>query len=331
MPGMRQDRSVAFPLDQRLLLELGGSRQRVHVLAARAGLPGLLVLHGGPGVPNRHLVVRHLGELRRHFTLILWDQRGTGGSYRPRTQGPLSIARLVVDAAELATTIRDRFELPALDLLGFSWCTELGIRLIQRYPTLFRAYVGSGQAVNGARNEEIAYRLALEQARTNGHPHEVRLLERVGPPVAGQYRPVVKGLLTQRQVASRQHPLLSGGGGVLGSVLGGPLFSLEYSAGDLWGFARGATRSIAELWPQITDYDFLTDASRLPVPVTFLQGRHDWTTPSVLVKEYAETLRAPGVRLVWFEKSGHDPMATEPAKFRAELLRALDAVPVPGL
>ncbi|WP_162940189.1 alpha/beta fold hydrolase [Gryllotalpicola protaetiae] len=311
-------------IDRKDLIELNGTRQRIHLIADRPGLPGLLVLHGGPGVPNRHAFTGRLRELARDFFLILWDQRGVGGSYRPRTQGALTLDRLVADAAALTTLVRERHSLDSVSVLGFSWGTELGIRLIQRHPELYAAYVGSGQAVDGIRNEEIGYATALAAAREAGDAKGVAALERVGPPVAGQYRPVVRGLITQRQVAARHHPLRAGvKQGWVQSLAGGILTNSEYSGRDRWGYARGATRSLAELWPAVIDYDFTRDAAELAVPVTFLQGRYDLTTPSVLVEEYAAVLRAPSVRLVWFEESGHGPSSTETAKFIRELRTAL--------
>jgi pimeloyl-ACP methyl ester carboxylesterase len=314
------------PIDRNDLIDLNGTKQRIHLLADRPGLPGLLVLHGGPGVPNRHALTGdgRLRELAKDFFLILWDQRGVGGSYRPRTQGPLTLDQLVTDAVSLTTLVREQYELPSVSVLGFSWGTELGIRLVQRHPELYAAYVGSGQAVDGIRNEEIGYAAALAATEAAGDAKGVAALKRVGPPVAGQYHPVVRGLITQRQVAGRHHPLRVGvKQGWVQSLTGGILTNPEYSWRDRWGYARGATRSLAELWPRVIDYDFTRDAAQLAVPVTFLQGRHDLTTPSVLVEEYAGVLSAPRVELVWFEESGHGPSSTETAKFIRELRRAL--------
>ncbi|GAA4163485.1 alpha/beta hydrolase [Gryllotalpicola daejeonensis] len=323
-------RDPSFSIDQKFTIELNGTPQRIHLIADRPGLPGLLVLHGGPGVPNRHAFTGRLRELAQDFFLILWDQRGVGGSYRPRTQGELTLDQLVTDAATLTTLVRERYELDSVSVLGFSWGTELGIRLVQRHPELYAAYVGSGQAVDGIRNEEIGYAAALEAATAAGDEKGVRALKRVGPPVAGQYRPVVRGLITQRQVAGRHHPLRSKtpapgrrAQGFVQSLTGGILTDPEYSWRDRWGYVRGATRSLAELWPRVIDYDFTRDANELAVPVTFLQGRHDLTTPSVLVEEYAGVLKAPAVKLVWFEESGHGPSSTETEKFIRELRAAL--------
>lgn len=325
---------MEYPLDRKFTVVLNGTPQRVHLIAERAGLPGLFVLHGGPGVPDRHHFTGRLRELSRHFFLILWDQRGTAGSYRPRTQGRLTIEQLIADAAKLTTLVRDRYELPRVNLLGFSWGTELGIRLIQQHPSLYAAYVGSGQAVDGIRNEEIGYRRALEAATAAADSKGIAALRRVGPPVRAQYRPVVRGLITQRQVAGRHHPLRAQSSaakqGWVQSLSGGILGDPEYSWRDRWGYVRGATRTLAELWPTVTDYDFTRDAAELPIPITFLQGRHDWTTPSELVAEYAAVLKAPRVKLVWFDESGHGPSATETDKFIRELIAALAPEPPEG-
>ena len=55
-----------------------------------------------------------------------------------------------------------------------------------------------------------------------------------------------------------------------------------------------------------------------------LRGRRDRWVPAETSVTYIESLTAPSKRLVWFERSGHEPFVDEPAKFNAlmaELVR----------
>ena len=44
--------------------------------------PVLLVVHGGPGMPDHFLTKRYPTGLEELFTVVWWEQRGTGLSYR---------------------------------------------------------------------------------------------------------------------------------------------------------------------------------------------------------------------------------------------------------
>ena len=59
------------------------------------------------------------------------------------------------------------------------------------------------------------------------------------------------------------------------------------------------------------------------MPVFFLQGRHDYNTPSLLVEEYYNLLDAPYKELIWFENSGHHPMYEEAELYDSVLIEKL--------
>ncbi|HSN14791.1 MAG TPA: alpha/beta hydrolase [Anaeromyxobacteraceae bacterium] len=69
------------------------------------------------------------------------------------------------------------------------------------------------------------------------------------------------------------------------------------------------------VWPQILELDLVRQAPELKVPVYFLEGRHDYETPSILAERYFEMLQAPRKALVWFERSAHFVNAEEPDAF----------------
>lgn len=312
---------TASTIDERGLLRLGGFPQRLHLLADRPGLPGLLVLHGGPGFPNRHLFTGPLRELARHFTLILWDQRGTGGSWRGSWRHPLTLETLIADAHELTVRVRRHLHLDQVFVLGQSWGTELGVRLVQAHPGAFAGYAGTGQAVSGVGGELLSWEHARDAATAAGDQAGLRLLKRVGPPRGGLYTPVLDGLIAQRRVLSRHDPY--GGGGALLTTARTFFGDPEYTLADRVGVAAGHRSSLARLWPLIVRYDFRRDATSLPVPVVIAQGRHDWTTPAPLVAEWVDALDAPDVRLHWFERSSHSVVSHEADRFVQVLVDGL--------
>lgn len=91
--------------------------------------PILLFLHGGPGVTNRHAVMKFT-EFADSFLMVAWDQRGTAGSYKGAKAEDLTIAQLVEDAAALVEYLCKRFGREKIFAIGGSWGSLLGARLL---------------------------------------------------------------------------------------------------------------------------------------------------------------------------------------------------------
>jgi len=89
----------------------------------------IVVLHGGPGLSSESLRP-DLGFLARHFTLIFYDQRGSGLSTPIYDSASVSIAHHVSDM-EL---IRTCFGLDRVTLMGHSWGAGLALHYAMRHP-----------------------------------------------------------------------------------------------------------------------------------------------------------------------------------------------------
>ena len=63
---------------------LGGLEQWVLIRGESIGNPPLIVLHGGPGFGETAFFRYYASDLERSFTVVHWDQRGTGKSFDPR-------------------------------------------------------------------------------------------------------------------------------------------------------------------------------------------------------------------------------------------------------
>lgn len=312
-----------FEIDEIRTVRLGGLKQKIHIRSCSVKNPILLFLHGGPGVPNRHSIMRNHAEFAAYFTVVAWDQRGTGGSYFGAKPVTMKLDRFVEDIDELTAYLCSEFGQQKIFLIGGSWGTELGIRYIKAHPEHIQAYVGFGQVVNGFLNEAITYDFVLNQAKEAGDQKALDTLKRIGPPVDGCYSPVYKGLMKHRALLAKY-----GGSNVKrASLWEGTvkpvLLSREYSLIDKIGIVKGSHYSLATMWREIVRYDFTKEASELDVPVYFFQGKLDYNTPSSLVPLYFEMLTAPHKELIWFEKSAHNPLNEEKKRFHELLIEKL--------
>jgi pimeloyl-ACP methyl ester carboxylesterase len=299
---------------------LGGFPQKTHIRFADPDAPILLVLHGGPGLANRHSLMDKHSDLARDFVLVAWDQRGCAGSYAGVDPATLTVNRLVDDAHELVLWLTEQFGHEKICILGGSWGSQLGTLLARRHPEYIAAYVGTGQVVDGAENERISWEFVVAKATEANDAKALRTLCRVGPPANGQYKGGVSGLIAQRRLLAHFGGSTGRGAGIFDAYVKPVLCSGEYAPADIWGYLRGYRLVLEAMWPTLTAYDFRAEASRLEVPTYIFQGRHDQNTPAKLVEQYFEILEAPHKGLVWFEKSAHSPLSDEPERFK-RLLR----------
>ena len=212
--------------------------------------------------------------------------------------------------------------------MGGSWGSELGTWLAYRYPEHIAAFVGFGQVVNGAKNEELSYQFALEEAQKAGDEKSIAVLKRVGPPVMGVYKGGFDGMMAQRRV------MMKYGGysqskkkrSYFRSMVVPMLCSGEYSIPDLIGVAKGYRYVLTAMWPAVGATDFPSTCTKFQVPYFIFDGVLDQNTPAALVQDYFDLIQAPKKELIWFEQSGHNPMTDEPERFKSLLRDRLQAL-----
>src|SRR5262245_66420690 len=100
-------------LDTLETVQLGGVTQRLRIRTAATANPVLLLMQHGPGMPIINEVRRfeRLLRLEDAFTVVYWDQRGTGLSALPlrkRSKGfEIRPRHLVDDTGELRELLRE--------------------------------------------------------------------------------------------------------------------------------------------------------------------------------------------------------------------------------
>ena len=313
--------SYAIDVCEDVLLD--GDRQNIRIRAAAEGLPVLLFIHGGPGVCDRHLVLKYQSRLAEKYTMVCWDQRGSGLSYTPAIRGQqLSVERYVQDAQLLIDRLRARFGQEKIFIAGHSWGTVIGTALALRCPEKIAAYVAQGMFIDGAENELESYNFCVREAERRGDRRAVKKLSGIAP-VQGRY-PSDKAMMAQRNYLSR-----FGGGtwkkreGMFRSLLLPLLRTPEYRLRDIPGYAKGGLYLSKRLWDDVVAVSY-REATELAVPLIVTQGVHDYNTPTAIAQAWFARLNAPYKKWIAFEESAHSPIFEEPEAWGAAVLAALE-------
>lgn len=287
-------------------IQLNGSEQWITIRGKDVNKPVLLYLGiGGPGAGGFPASLMNLAPLEEHFVVVNWDQPGTGKSYAAVPISTLTVDRFVADAHALTELLRTRFHQEKIYVMGLSWGTIVGTKLMHQYPELFYAYLGTGQMVNTTENDVLGYELAIRVAAERGDTHTADALRRNGPPpydgdgMALKYAAYNNVLFDYMGNARLEMILLLV-----------PHFAREYGLWDRVNFDRGLIESFAVVYPQLRDLDFTTQANKIDVPMYFLHGRNDVNATAALVERYFNVLEAPHKELIWIE-SGHGATAQE--------------------
>jgi pimeloyl-ACP methyl ester carboxylesterase len=303
---------------EKAFVTINGVRQGMFIRAKDRSSPVLLYLHGG--MPEFFLARRYPTGLDEDFTVVWWEQRGSGLSFDPHAPPErVTPAQLISDTLELTRHLQERFAQPKIYLMGHSGGSFLGLQAAALAPELFHAYVAVAQMSRQLRSEQRAYDYMLRRFREQRDAPMVRRLE-ASPP--GDSIPLPRGYMAVRDLA--MHRLGVGTTRDLRSVLRLVLLSLscrDYTLHEKVHLWRGKLASRGQLWNAQLAADLTREVPRLALPVYFLHGLHDYTVSYVEAKAYFQQLSAPLKGFYTFERSAHSPMFEEPERVR-EILRA---------
>jgi pimeloyl-ACP methyl ester carboxylesterase len=307
-------------ISEKVFLYINGIRQGMFIKSKNAANPVLLYLHGG--MPDYFLTEKYPTGLENYFTMVWWEQRGSGLSYsKVIPPGTMTTEQMISDTKEVTNYLRKRFGKDKIYLMGHSGGTFVGIQTASLYPELYHAYVGVAQISNQRRSEKLAYDYMLEQFRDKGDLKMVKKLEAAPVTLSNGTPPAYASI---RDIA--MHSLGIGTTHDMQSVISGIFFpSLkcrEYTFSEKINMWIGKSHSgISIVWANILDTDLSEKITELKIPAYFFEGVYDYTCSYAEAKIYFEKLKAPIKGFYTFGKSAHSPIFEEPLKVREIILQ----------
>jgi pimeloyl-ACP methyl ester carboxylesterase len=300
-------------ISEKLFVEINGVRQGMFIKGKNADNPVLLYLHGG--MPDYFLTEEYPTGLENYFTMVWWEQRGSGLSYNkgipPETMTP---EQMISDTKELTNYLRKRFGKEKIYLMGHSGGTFVGIQTACLYPELYNAYLGVAQISNQLQSEKLAYDFMLQQFLEKGDLKMVKKLKAAPVTQENGTPPAYNAI---RDIA--MHSLGIGTTHDMKSVISGiflpSLKCREYTFSEKLNMWIGKSRAgISIIWKNILSTDLSEKVTVFKIPVYFFEGAYDFTCSSSEAKIYFEKIKAPVKGFYVFEKSAHSPIFEEPVK-----------------
>jgi pimeloyl-ACP methyl ester carboxylesterase len=295
-------------------VSIGGIEQWVTIRGQGRSNPVLLFLHGGPGDVTNPWSFALFAPWEEHFTVVQWDQRGTGRTLRKTGQAvapTMTLNRMTQDGIELAEFLRKHLGKDKIILVAHSFGSILGLRMVLARPDLFYAYVGTGQVADETKNYSTAYDALLKKAQASANQQAIDELKSVGPPpyTSGQ------GYRVQRKWANR----FEGADQFLFGTLGLTLVAPDNSVQDINDSVAGQMFSGEHLVPQIISSSPKELGLDFALPIFFFEGTEDFTTPTALCQQYLALLHAPRKEFVPIE-GGHFAVFMNSGQFLKELI-----------
>ena len=306
---------LAGSLSEKIFVNINGVEQGMFIESKDISHPVLLYLHGG--LPDYFLTEKYPTGLEDYFTIVWWEQRGSGISFHadipPET---MTLNQMVSDTLEVTNYLRQRFGKEKIYLMGHSGGTFIGIYAAGRAPELYYAYLGVAQMSNQLKSEKLAYDYMLQQFKADGNTEMVRKLEAAPVTMTGG---TPDAYLSVRDTG--MHSLGIGTTHDMHSVITGILLpsfaSRDYTLTEKVNMWRGKAKSgVAMLWKTMISTDLSQTLPELSIPAYFFEGIYDYTCSYTEAKSYFEKLKAPIKGFYTFDQSAHSPLFEEPEKMQ---------------
>ncbi|GAB3769432.1 alpha/beta fold hydrolase [Microlunatus parietis] len=314
--------TTPYAIEETRIVELGDSPQVVSLRGRDRRNPVLIMVHGGPGTSLSATSWMWQRPLEESLTIIQYDQRGAGRSFRhddpDRLRDALSLDHCAWDTIELAELITAEFGIEQVLLAGHSWGTAVATRAALLRPDLFAAYLGVCQIASTAAGEAESWRWARAEADRRGDRAAAAELDAIAPYPESFSR---ETLIIERRWVSRFGGMAAGRADSL-YFDDGESVAPDWSAADQESARAGREFLAQHLLPRFIEIDF-TMITEFPIPIMVFLGRHDYVTPTAPALAWLDRLAAPAKIIEWFDDSAHLPMYEEPGHFLTAVLEHL--------
>lgn len=308
-------------IDEEIYVPLDGQEQYLLIRGNDVDNPVIIWLHGGPAGPDAYTNYVFQDQLLDEYTFVNWDQRGCGRTYfRNREDDPqnntATFAQTQKDLDALIAYLCERFGQDKVILVGHSYGTAVGSRYALDHPERVTAYIGVGQLVT-FESELYSYEDARQRALASGED-----VSRMDAACQEFLRDkTVMNMLALRQQTSAYHHAEKADQNSPWLAVKSPYLSHD----DVRWFllqlesAEDFVAMNEKLFDYVLTADVRSYGLTYQMPVGFISGADDWTTPVKYTEDYFNAISAPAKEMQLIEGCGHHPQYEDSTQFSRTL------------
>jgi pimeloyl-ACP methyl ester carboxylesterase len=294
-------RKPALAVDETTWLDINGSQQRVRLCAERRGLPPVVIVQHGPGIPLLHEVPKFQRRLHleRTFLVVYWEQRGCGNTSVDAAR-QVSLAQQVEDLQAVVRRVADRTQQRVL-LFGVSIGATLSLLAAARDGIHVKAVIANSPDLQTRVADAAVDAFLRGCVRRSAKRRLQRIVTKLGSP------PYLNPRTFQRRAV-----LLANFGTIeCGRTFNALLRETHVAMVRRYRVA-GTVRALRNMniiqrsmLAEVARLDVLSHPPQIAVPVHFVFGQHDALTAAMKSGELPGLIGGAGTTAVRVPDAGH--------------------------
>jgi pimeloyl-ACP methyl ester carboxylesterase len=303
-------------IDKTITLEVNGSRQRIRLCAARPGLPPLLIVQGGPGLPLLHEVTKfqRLLNLENDFLVGYWEQRGCGNVPELDAQS-VSPPQQVDDLRTVLRWLHAEAQQRVL-VFGISSGATIVLQAVEHESDRVTSIVVISPDLQTAGNDAATYAFLQQQARRADRRRLSRRIMKLGKPPyleLGEFQRRARLLMDLGTIERDKH---------FSGIFRELLFGVIRTYGVVGGMRALRNMNTVQRKLLPATLDLFAHPPRLTVPVHYIFGEQDALTMASIATELPAAIAPPNSTVVRVPDAGHMVHFDQPQIVRSVVVKA---------
>ncbi len=317
--GFKNSISSENGIQESTYIDVNGIKQYVQIRGESTENPVMIFIHGGPASPMGYVSSYYQKELESDFTIINYDQRGSGRTYFANNNSyETNIDMLIDDLDGIVEYSKTRFGNDKVIIVAHSWGTVVGSIYIQKYPEKVSSYIGISQITNLYENKLNVAREVLKSDQIKGTEDEKNLTEIVNRmEKVSNYDEMSLDDLSKLVSTNAKYMLCDGEMSGLEQIWTG-MTSPDMNWYDIkWFMTQMNSEKFFENNRALMEYAFFGfDISQLSetyeVPVYYIAGEADYSVCQNDVKQYYDRIKSPNKGFYTLDNTGHSLFMDNP-------------------